>query len=318
MAGMQVGTSGAKRCAIATAVTAAAFLAALPALAAGPKTRLISQTSGGAPAEGYNVAPSISTSGRYVAFQSDAANLPGDLYTNIFVRDRKTGKTRLVSKTSAGDAATGNSADPSVSGSGRYVAFESFATNLPGAGMYSQLYVHDRKTGKTRLVSKTSTGEVIDGGSTVPVLSRSGRYVAFESYGSNLPGSTFGDVYVHDRKTGKTRLVSKTSAGDPLDSAGLTPSISASGRYVGFASLATNLPAGGGSQQIYLHDRKTGKTRLVSKTSGGEPADGGTPAPSPCPPPAATWRSARWPPISPGTTPSQTSTSTTARPARPA
>ena len=156
---------------------------------------------------------------------SEATNLPGDDgSTDIFIHDRKTGKTSLVSKTSGGDPATGYSSDPTISASGRYVAFESFGTNLPAPSAFTRIYVHDRKTGKTRLVSKTSSGEPVDGGSTEPDISGNGRFVAFESSGDNLPpGSTFGDVYVHDRKTGKTRLVSKTSAGAPLDSAGLEP-----------------------------------------------------------------------------------------------
>ena len=243
----------------------------------GPRTQLVSKTSAGEPADQASVAPAVSASGRYVAFQSDAMNLPGeDVYIDVYVHDRKTGKTRLVSRNSAGDPGDGSSEDPAISGSGRYVAFESIASNLPGGGSFPQVYVHDRKTGKTRLASKNSAGEPADTNSGSAELSRSGRYLAFESDGDNLPGGLYTDVYVHDRETGKTRLASKNSAGEALDSAGLTPSISGSGRFVGFESLATNLPSGGTYQEVYLHDRKTGKTRLVSKTSGGERADGDT------------------------------------------
>jgi Tol biopolymer transport system component len=229
-------------------------LAAGPAHAAA-KTRLVSKTSGGTPANGDSFNPSISSSGRYVAFDSLATNLPGDdSVFDVFVHDRETGKTRLVSKRSDGTPANGGSFDPSISGSGRYVAFDSFATNLPGDDSFTDVFVHDRNTGKTRLVSKRSNGTPANGDSFDPSISGSGRYVAFESNATNLPGDdSFGDVFVHDRETGKTRLVSKRSNGTPANGDSFNPSISSSGRYVAFDSLATNLPGGGGQRRIYLH-----------------------------------------------------------------
>ncbi len=257
-------------------------LGVVPALAGSARTGLVSKTSAGVPADGDSGGVVASASGRYVAFDSEATNLPGsDSDENVYLLDRRSGRTVLISKTSDGEPAVdGNSNAPSISASGRYVAFRSGAANLPAGGGFEKVYVHDRRTDRTRLVSKTSAGKPDNGGSDSASISATGRYVSFRSSATNLPGNdTVGDIFVHDRKTGRTRLVSKNSVGEPAN--GLTypnHSISPSGRYVGFASQATNLP--GGPNNVYVHELKTGKTRLVSKTSGGEPAKGFSSFPS--------------------------------------
>ena len=118
-----------------------ALIAALGAVAfAGtpdPRTALISRTSAGAPGAGGNSGvPNVTSSGRFVTFNSSATNLPGSINPDAqtYIRNRRTGSTTLVSRTSGGDPAMGgNSFDSSVSASGRFVAFESIATNLPGS-----------------------------------------------------------------------------------------------------------------------------------------------------------------------------------------
>lgn len=259
-------------------------LGGVTAAIAGPpaKTKLVSKTSNGLPATGGDA--SISSSGRFVAFQSIADVLPGaDGVVSVYVHDRKTKKTRLVSKTSGGEPTTGgNSELPSISGSGRFIAFQSNAPNLPGANGEFHVYVHDRKTGRTRLASKTSSGQPGVDGSFEPSISASGRWVGFSSDSDNLPGDdSSSNIYIHDRKSKKTRLVSKTSSGDPATGgSSYYASLSASGRYVAFESSATNLPGDDAVTDVYVRDRKRGKTRLVSKTSAGEPSDGPSGAPS--------------------------------------
>ena len=246
-------------------------------------TSLVSKTSAGDAADNGSSTPSISDSGRLIAFESEATNLPGDdSFSDVYVHNRTTGRTSLVSKTSAGDPATGgDSLFASISASGRFVAFQSEATNLPGDDAVPDVYVHDRRTGRTRLVSKTSAGDPADGESSNASISASGRFIAFDCDATNLPGDASFDIYVHDRRTGKTRLVSKTSAGDPADNSSSRPSISASGRFVAFSSFATNLPGEGFGARVYVHDRETGRTKLVSKTSAGDPtSDGNSFAPS--------------------------------------
>ena len=258
-------------------------LGALPALAGSSRTALVSKTSAGAPGDGDSGSPVASASGRYVAFASEAPNLPGsDSDQSVYLADRRTGRTVLISKRSDGEPAMdGNSNDPSISGSGRFIAFRSGAANLPAGGVERErVYVHDRKTDTTRLVSKTSAGEPDNGYSDSPSISVSGRYVSFRSTATNLPGNdSFNDIYVHDRKTGRTELVSRNSGGQPANADSRPDnSISPSGRYVGFSSAATNLP--GNPENTYIHDRKTGTTRVVSKTSDGQPANGNSSYPS--------------------------------------
>ena len=248
------------------------------------KTTLASRTSAGDPAEGGpSFDPAISANGRFVAFESNATNLPGALdvsNSQIYVRDLEQGRTRLVTRTSGGDAIVGNSDDPSISGSGRFVLFESETSDLPGGlGNEDQVYVRDLERGKTTLASRTSGGDPATGGpSDDGSISRDGGTVAYESRATNLPGALAGtneQIYVRDRDAGKTKLVSRNSAGEAADANNQDPVLSRNGRFVGFESSATNLPGAGAYTQIYLRDRKRGKTSLVSKTTGGEPAAGG-------------------------------------------
>ena len=144
--------------------------------------------------------PSLSTDGRYVAFESSATNLVrGDTnkLADVFVRDRRTGRTERVSVTSKGKQAgadhTNNGSNaPSISGDGRYVAFHSADSNLvPGdTNRTFDIFVHDRKTGRTTRISVSSAGRQANGENVgAPSFSADGRYVAFNSLATNLvPG----------------------------------------------------------------------------------------------------------------------------------
>src|SRR2546425_12899222 len=137
--------------------------------------------------------------------------------------------TARVSVPFAGGEADGDSANPSISADGRYVAFESHASNLVPItgppGKRRHIYVYDRKTSQTTRASMSSTGEAANQDSANPSISADGRYVAFESRASNLASGTrrFGDdedeaarqVYVHDRQTGQTTRVSISRSEEP-------------------------------------------------------------------------------------------------------
>jgi hypothetical protein len=245
------------------------------------RNRLVSKTSQGEPADDESDYANISGNARFVAFQSNASNLPGaNGLQQIYVHDRGSGRTRLVSKNTQGETAESSSElfGPSISNDGRYVVFDTAASNLPGgSGSYDQAYVHDRRTGRTRLISRNTQGDPADDHSDAAGISGNGRYVAFNSRADNLPGANQGTdvslVYVRDLETGRTRLVSKTSGGDPADDYAYYGHPSSSGRYITFESNADNLP--GDSFQVYLHDRRTDRTILVSRANNGDPAEGG-------------------------------------------
>ncbi len=243
-------------------------------------TTRVSVGTAGLQGNGRSEGASISADGRYVAFQSSASNLiPVDTNgaTDIFVRDRLTGETSCVSVTSLGNQGNDVSYFPSISGDGRFVAFQSYATNLiPGdTNGFDDIFVHDRATGETTNVSVSSSGEQGNNASVGAAISLDGRYVVFKSHASNLvPGHTNGawDIFVHDRQTGETSRVSVSSSGDQGDNGSEWPSISADGRYIAFDSYASNLVPDdtNGHVDTFVRDRQTGETSRVSVSSAGQ------------------------------------------------
>ncbi len=264
----------------------AATLAGLSAVSAEGAFHLtvVSRNSGGIAANGYSTTEgsggAISHDGRIAAFASDAANLPhGDGSTfRCYVRNLETGRTRLVSVTSNGVPATGETFSPAISANGRFVAFYGTGSGLPGANGQGQVWVHDLKTGTTRLASRANNGDPGTGGnSAYPSLSGDGRLVIFESYASNLPGASSNTdlVYIRDLKRGKTLVGSRTGAGAPAFGDVYGQPLSSNGSRLAFFALDADLPHGGdGFTHVYVRDRQSGDVRLVDRTSSGTVANG--------------------------------------------
>jgi Tol biopolymer transport system component len=275
---------------------AAAALAATAATSAGtaPTTR-VSVSTAGAQGNHDSFAAGISGNGRFVVINSLATNLVrGD--TNgrydVFVRDTATGATTRVSVSSSGAQAAagkdefGGSLSGGVNADGRYIVFQSDASNLVrgDTNRVEDVFLHDRKTGRTTRLSLDSHGRQGNGGSWFPAISSDGRYVAFQSLASNLVrGDTnkLSDVFVRDLATGRTTRVSVDSHGaqarcqaDSCEST--SPVLSAHGRYVAFQSSATNLVPHDTNRlgDVFVHDRRTGKTIRVSVRSAGKQAGG--------------------------------------------
>ena len=194
------------------------------------------------------------------------------------------GLTELVSVRSngtQGDGISGRVSAPAVSADGVVVAFDSEATNLVGGDTNGALdvFVRDRASGRTERVSVSSKGKQGNSGSAGPMLSGDGRFVTFSSGAANLvSGDTNGrsDIFVHDRMTGETTRVSVAADGTQGDANSIgTAAISADGRFVAFASDATNLvPQVPSGRQIYVKDLLTGATERVSVDRAGKPALG--------------------------------------------
>ena len=158
-------------------------------------------------------------------------------------------KTSRVSVRTNGKQGDGDSYDPSISSDGRYVAFESLATNLVNkdTNLAYDIFVHDRETGETRRVSVRTNGKQGDNHSHDPSISSDGRYVAFRSWATNLVNNDTNvkcDIFVHDRETGETRRVSVRTNGKQGDGSSYDSSISSDGHYVAFYSFAPNLVNG--------------------------------------------------------------------------
>jgi Tol biopolymer transport system component len=248
----------------------------------------VNATGGGTPANGASVAAVLTADGRYVAFASEADNImPGDanLFRDIFVRDLQTGKTERVSvHTNGTEAVNGHSSSPSISADGRYVAFDSSAINLVGGDTNGLLdiFVHDRQSRATvRVNVSTEKYQAFGGQSYHPAISGDGRYVAFVSDATNLvPGDTnkMPDVFVHDRVKGTTQRVSVADGGAQGEGGTSNqPAISGDGRYVVFASEATNLVPGdtNGLSDIFVHDTVKAATQRVSVANSDAQAVGG-------------------------------------------
>jgi Tol biopolymer transport system component len=251
--------------------------------ASADSTERVSVEGGGEQADDVSYTSAISADGRFVAFVSYATNLVGgdtNLATDIFVHDRQTGVTERVSVDSAGSEATGYSDSPSISADGRFVAFESEATDLVAddTNEATDIFVHDRQTGVTERVSVDSAGTEATGTSLLASISADGRYVAFLSSATDLvPVDANGsnDIFVHDRQTGVTERVSISSTAAQGNNDSEDPAISADGRFVSFRSSATNLVPDdtNGTSDVFVHDRQSGMTERVSVDSAGTQAD---------------------------------------------
>ena len=250
-------------------------------------TARVSVATGGGQGNGDSTLPSISADGRYVAFESLAYNLvPGDTngVGDVFVHDRLTGTTERVSVSSEGTQGNGRSKCPSISADGRYVAFESFASDLvpDDTNGVNDVFVRDLQNGTTERVSIAWNGAEADGesGPTTAgssggrMFSADGRFIVFWSLATNLvPGDTNGeaDAFLLDRQSGALELVSVDSNGMQGNGDSLADSISPDGRYVVFDSGANNLVAGdtNGTFDVFLRDRLAGTTERVSVASDG-------------------------------------------------
>ncbi len=238
--------------------------------------------------------PKITQDGRYVAFSSWSRTLiPGvnDGASHVYLLDRQSGSVSLVDTPSGGGLPNAGAADVVITPDGRFVAFYSLASNLipNDTNEVSDVFVLDRQTGALERVSVTSAGEQTTGSpltggfggtSEVPSISPDGRYVTFSSWANNLaPGApeTAPHSYIHDRQTGTTGLVDVSSEGEPGDQNSWGTAVSGSGRYVMFKSSANNLlPIPLAHEQVYVRDRETPSTDLLSLNNAGQPADLGT------------------------------------------
>lgn len=241
--------------------------------------RLISSASGGA--NGPSRSPALSADGTRVAFVSSASNLvAGDDNgaADVFLTDRDGAVTRVSVAAGGGDA-NGPSSNPDISADGRYVVFESAASNLVAADTNGapDVFVRDLQAGTTTLVSVARDGGPGNGASGAPAISAGGGFVSFASRASNLvagDGNGVGDVFVRDLARARTERVSVDSRGRQQNASVSAPfqqvsDVSADGRYAVFDSDATNLVPRDANQHtdVFLRDLRRRTTVLVSASS---------------------------------------------------
>ncbi|HET6162660.1 MAG TPA: hypothetical protein VFG37_03280 [Planctomycetota bacterium] len=247
---------------------------------AGTTERVSVDSSGveGGGASALHSSQCISGDGRFVVFVSSAANLvafDSNNKADVFLHDRRSGNTKRVSVDSTGVQANGDSDAPVISADGRFVAFQSDASNLVAGDTNgaSDVFVRDLQNATTERVSVDSSGVGANHDSFHPAISSDGAFVAFDSVATNLDAAdttnTHPDVYLRDRSAGTTVLLSVEAGGVVGDGASTRPSVSADAGFVAFESVATNLVKGdkNGSSDVFVLDRGAGVLVRVSVDS---------------------------------------------------
>jgi Ca2+-binding RTX toxin-like protein len=241
----------------------------------------ISTSATGEQGNWYSLNPSISADGRFVVFESNASNLvPGDTNneTDIFLKEIATGNISRVNISANGGQSNYQSSCPTISADGRFVVFESFATNLvPGdTNDTRDIYLKEISTGVILRINTSASWEQannvnnsISSATTSPSISADGRFVVFESNASNLvPGDTNNtqDIFLKEIATGAISRISISIAGQQGNNLSNCPTISADGRFVVFQSDASNLVPGdtNNKKDIFLRDISKGTIDLIS------------------------------------------------------
>lgn len=279
-----VAAAAAVAAALPTAAGAADDVSAAANAATTERVSVSSEGRQGDDISGRFSAPDLSADGLVVAFDSQADNLvanDGNGFVDVFAHDRTSGVTDLISVSSDEVQGNDDSQAPSADATGREIAFDSEANNLvPSDGNDARdVFVRDRVAGTTQLISVNTREGQGNGSSGAPDITADGRFVAFSSTASNLVrGDTnqTTDIFVRDRARGRTERVSVASDGTEANLFSGGPSISDDGRFVAFSSFANNLVAGddNGNVDVFLHDRATGETILVSRGMDGTSAEG--------------------------------------------
>jgi len=240
--------------------------------------------------------PVISANGGTVVFESDATNLveaDNNGHRDIFAVDLATRLLERISVSDGGQEVNARSESPDINANGRFIVFSSAADLLAGGDPVknTQIWLRDREADTTELISATPDNQPGNGDSDRPRISANGRWIAFRSEASDLdpdfPAPLGLSIYVHDRQTGNSQLVSLDANGQPLpgikeDSVD-GPILAADGSAVLFQRFTSldRSGAGVGTQgedpesTIYLYSRLDGQTtRIEPRTIDGLPPDG--------------------------------------------
>jgi Tol biopolymer transport system component len=264
------------------------------------ETIMLSRAPDGSEGNGNSFAPAIAVGNIYIAFESYATNLvPGD---NNNVRDvflwtqsgPGTGNVSRVSVGPNGEEANGESYEPTISGMGQQIAFTSYASNLTGDGVRVDgvnVYVKEKSTGNVTLLSrdyKTGWGT----GASRPSISFDGNRIAFCSFSPNLlPDDKNGlwDIFLYDAraadKASQLKRItmawdgSERNQGTESSSRVVTPTISGDGRFISYATTASNVVPDDRNnvQDAFLYDTETGKTIRLSVNNAGEEGNADSP-----------------------------------------
>ncbi|WP_458098401.1 Ig-like domain-containing protein [Roseomonas sp. WA12] len=261
-------------------------------LQTGAVDRVVADSTGNLPSFSNSRGADISSDGRYVVFTSRATGLTANdsgNWEDVFRKDLLTGEILRASESSSGSEGGFHSFDPAISADGRYIVFNSAASNLtagPAQLIGYDTFRKDLVTGEVVRVGTTASGTLANAYSLsppgAPDVSADGRYVVFESAATNLTGSPDGnssvDLFRKDLNTGAIVVVTASTSGILSDAGGQDAKASADGRFVVFSSRSVNLIAGdtNDAADIFRKDLTTGEVIRVSASATGVQADSGS------------------------------------------
>jgi hypothetical protein len=224
--------------------------------------------------------PSMDSSGTRIAFQTYSTNLvPGDVngfQSDVLFASLDSAGLTLASRSTAGAQGTSGSTPGQISGNGRYIVFDSTATNLVAGDTNNSadVFRYDTQTGVLELVSRSVGGGATNGGSFAASISADGRFIAFESTASNLVGGDSNgrtDIFVRDMVSGSMTIASVSTNGFGGDNSSYHAQMSRNGRFVTFDSLATTLVTDdiNNLRDVFVRDLQAGTTKLISRAPDG-------------------------------------------------
>jgi Tol biopolymer transport system component len=259
------------------------------------ETLLVSASAAGVEGNGDSFAPALSADGLTVAFESYASNLVANdtnAVRDVFVwsAQNRSASALRVSVGAGGVEANAESYEPALSGDGRVIAFSSGASNLTaGVSGTSTINVYRRDlVGNTNTLVSVSSSTALSVGGGRPALSEDGKRLAFYSFSDAVAAgdsNNLWDIFVYDSTTGLTARVSLPQGGGERNqgtesaSRVVAPAISGDGRYVAFATTATNMVAGDTNalQDVFVVDTQTGTVTRASVSSAGLQGDADSP-----------------------------------------
>ncbi|HET7639808.1 MAG TPA: hypothetical protein VFK47_13865 [Ktedonobacteraceae bacterium] len=251
-------------------------------ISAGTNTRVSVSTSGAQADNGVSLS-AMSQTGRYIVMRSQASNLIDGTTTpttnaHLYVRDTLANTTTLITQTASGTLANGSSEALDISYDGRFVLLTTTATNLGSTvpSPYYSLYLLDRSTGTFTLVNgPTGSGSASNLVVSQAKMSCDGSFVVFKDTQSLISSSgSRVTTLLFDRRNGDKLTDITPTANQPT----FNPTISCNGRYIAFASTASNLDplvTNNNYYHAYAYDRINGTTSLLDQTTSGTVANYG-------------------------------------------
>ncbi|NOQ64221.1 MAG: DUF4214 domain-containing protein [Methyloprofundus sp.] len=224
---------------------------------------------------GLSEFPVISANGRFISYQStidDIVANDNNGTSDVFVYDRLQNISTRISLSFTGKEGRNESTRPSISADGRYITYQSDASNLVAGdnNRSSDVFVYDRNTEEVALVSRSTAGAWGSDDSVKPVISADGRFISYTSESDNLSsGARLNKnpkIFVYDRENGVTSLATINSLGELSNGRSFRSAISSNGRFVSYNSDATNLVAGNiiNVSNIFVRDRLHAETTRIS------------------------------------------------------